>query len=96
MKQFPSRQKFKKYHKPSLNSYKSNTSKMFMPLIGQYALKALSAGKLNFKQLESGRRAIRRTTKKRGQIKIQVFTYASITKKPVASRMGKGKGNHSI
>jgi large subunit ribosomal protein L16 len=96
MKQFPSRLKFKKYHKPSKKLFELRDQKTFLPVFGQYGLKALDYGKLNFKQIESGRRTLRRTTKKQGKINIRVFTYASVTKKPVSSRMGKGKGGHSF
>ena len=70
--------------------------KRFVPLKGLYGLKALDCGKMTFKQIEAGRRAVRRTTKKEGIISINVFTNSSVTKKPVASRMGKGKGAHSL
>ena len=34
--------------------------------------------------------------KKKGFIKLRTFTYQSITKKSIGSRMGKGKGGHSV
>ena len=95
MKQYPSRLKFKKYHKVNPSFLVLKEQKRFFPLRGLFGLKALDSGKLTFKQLEAGRRAIRRTTKKKGSISINVFTNQSVTKKPVSSRMGKGKGSHS-
>jgi len=95
MKQYPSRLKFKKYHKVNSSFLKLKEQKRFVPLSGLYGLKALDCGKLTFKQIEAGRRAIRRTTKKLGKLTINAFTNHSVSKKPVASRMGKGKGAHS-
>jgi ribosomal protein L16/L10AE len=46
-----------------------------------------------FKQLESCRKVIRRGLGKSVQIYFSVFMSIPISKKPVASRMGKGKGN---
>ena len=95
MKQSPSRLKFKKYHKVNSSFLFLKEQKRFVPLNGLFGLKALNYGKLTFKQIEAGRRAIRRTTKKSGKLTINVFTGSSVSKKPVASRMGKGKGAHS-
>lgn len=50
-------------------------------------------GRLSFKQIEAGRRTIRRQMRKMGFVFIRVFTYVSLTKKALASRMGKGKGS---
>lgn len=95
MKQYPSRLKFKKMHKVSNTFLFLKHQRSFLPRFGLYALKSLQAGKLTFNQIESARRTIRRTIKKEGSIWINLFTYASVTSKPVASRMGKGKGVHS-
>jgi len=96
MKQYPSRLKFKKYHKSNSSFLKLREQKLFFPVNGLYGLKALDSCKLTFKQIEAGRRTIRRTTKKAGKLFINVFTNRSITKKPLASRMGKGKGAHHM
>ena len=96
MKQYPSRLKFKKYHKINSSLFVQKEKKLFFPTKGLFGLKSLECGKITFKKLEAGRRSIRRTTKKVGVLNINNFTSHSITKKPLASRMGKGKGNHSI
>lgn len=95
MKQFPNNLKFKKYHKINKSFLVLRDQKSFLPKFGFFGLKALYSGKLTFNQIESARRAIRRTTKKDGFIWINLFTSVSVTSKPVASRMGKGKGAHS-
>lgn len=95
MKQAPSNLKYKKYHKVSSKFLKLKSQKSCIPEYGLFALKSLDAGKLTFKHIEAGRRAIRRTVKKKGKLWIKVFPANSVTKKPTAVRMGKGKGSHS-
>ena len=95
MKQFPSRTLFKKYHKPNSSFLDLKEQKVFFPSYGNYGLKSLDPARLTFKQIEAGRKSIRRSLKKEGSLVIRVFPYASLTKKPNA-RMGKGKGAHHI
>ena len=95
MKQYPSRIKYKKNHKINKSFFYLKEQKSFIPYFGNYALKAVEAGKLNFKQIEACRKSIKRKIKRYGALKIRVFTSYSITKKSVGIRMGKGKGNHS-
>lgn len=64
-------------------------------MYGRYALKSVVSGKLTFKQIEAGRKSIRRNVNKQGNVWIRVFTSKSVTSKPIAVRMGKGKGSHS-
>ncbi|GFP22408.1 large subunit ribosomal protein L16, partial [Candidatus Hakubella thermalkaliphila] len=44
-------------------------------------------------QIEAARRAMTRAVKRQGKIWIRVFPDKPITEKPLAVRMGKGKGN---
>lgn len=59
-------------------------------------LRSIESGKLNYKQIEACRKSIRRTLRKNGSVSIRLFTSFSETKKAIGSRMGKGKGAHSI
>lgn len=93
MKQSPSNLKYKKYHKPSLSFRSLQEQRRFYPVRGNYGLVSKESGRLNFKQIEAGRRTIRRQMRKMGFVFIRVFTYVSLTKKALASRMGKGKGS---
>ncbi len=47
---------------------------------------------LDTKQIEAARVAIARNMKRRGKVWIRVFPHKSFTKKPLETRMGKGKG----
>ena len=96
MKQQPSRLKFRKNHKVSFSFFSLKDHKNFFPIFGKFALKSLEAGKLTFKQIEAGRKSIRRNVSKKAKIWIRVFTSKSVTSKPIAVRMGKGKGSHSF
>ena len=60
---------------------------------GEYALKAVTNGKMTSQQIEAGRVAINRKVKRGGQLWIRVFPDKPVTKKPAETRMGKGKGS---
>lgn len=60
---------------------------------GEFGLKALSRGRLTARQIEAGRRAMTRHIRRGGRIWIRVFPDVPVTKKPLESRQGKGKGN---
>ncbi|URJ25693.1 50S ribosomal protein L16 [Blochmannia endosymbiont of Camponotus sp.] len=85
----PKRTKFRKMHKGRNRGIKVNDNISF----GQFALKAISRGRLKSCQIEAARRAISRAIKRQGKIWIRVFPDKPITKKPLEVRMGKGKGN---
>jgi large subunit ribosomal protein L16 len=59
---------------------------------GEYGLQALERCWLDTKQLEAARVAISRFMKRRGKVWIRIFPDKSFTKKPLETRMGKGKG----
>ena len=60
---------------------------------GDYALQALEAGWVTARQIEAARIAISRSVKRGGKVWIRVFPDKPVTKKPLETRMGKGKGN---
>jgi large subunit ribosomal protein L16 len=96
MKQQPSRLKYKKYHKPPHSLLFLSEQKNIILKKGSLGLKALENKRITYNQLEACRKSIRRMLKKDGLVFLRIFTYHSITKKPLASRMGKGKGSHNI
>lgn len=59
---------------------------------GEYGLQAVERCWLDTKQIEAARVAITRYMKRRGKVWIRVFPHRSFTKKPLETRMGKGKG----
>ncbi len=60
---------------------------------GEYGLKATTGGRLTARQIEAARRAMTRHIRRGGKIWIRVFPDVPVTKKPLESRQGKGKGN---
>src|SRR6201989_3607328 len=60
---------------------------------GTYGLQTLEPGWITSRQIEAARVAITRHVKRGGKVWIRVFPDKPITKKPLETRMGKGKGN---
>ena len=60
---------------------------------GEFGLQAIDAGWVTARQIEAGRVAISRAVKRGGKLWIRVFPDKPVTKKPLETRMGKGKGN---
>ena len=59
---------------------------------GSFGLQAREAAWLSAAQIESARVAITRHVKRQGKLWIRVFPDKPVTKKPLETRMGKGKG----
>ncbi len=59
---------------------------------GDYGLQALEPGWITARQIEAARIAMTRHIKRGGKIWIRIFPDKPVTKKPLETRMGKGKG----
>jgi len=59
---------------------------------GDIAIKAVSAGRINSRQIEAARITMTRHINRTGKTWIRVFPDKPLTKKPLETRMGKGKG----
>ncbi|NCO59858.1 MAG: 50S ribosomal protein L16 [Deltaproteobacteria bacterium CG_4_8_14_3_um_filter_51_11] len=59
---------------------------------GDFGLQALECGFMSAQQIEAGRIAVTRHVRRGGKIWIRVFPDKPICKKPLETRMGKGKG----
>ncbi len=59
---------------------------------GEYGIQALEAGWVTARQIEAARNSITRRVKRGAKERIRVFTDNPVTKKPLETRMGKGKG----
>jgi large subunit ribosomal protein L16 len=60
---------------------------------GDFGLQAMEAGWVTARQIEAARIAISRHIKRGGKLWIRLFPDKPVTKKPLETRMGKGKGN---
>ena len=86
----PKRTKYRKVHRGRrTGNAKGGTSVVF----GDYGLKALDAGWITARQIESARVAINRTIRRGGKVWITIFPDKPVTQKPAETRMGSGKGN---
>jgi large subunit ribosomal protein L16 len=81
-----------KYRKAQRGNLKGKSLRGADLAHGEYGLKALEPGYVTTRQIESARLAIARTIKKGGKIFPRVATDKPVTKKPLETRMGKGKG----
>jgi large subunit ribosomal protein L16 len=85
----PKRVKYRKRQKGNLKGKSSRGTELTH---GEYGLKAVEPGYITTQQIEAARLAIARTIKKGGKIFPRIATDKPITKKPLETRMGKGKG----
>lgn len=60
---------------------------------GTYGLLAMEPGRITARQIEAARIAMTRHIKRGGKIWIRIFPHKPITRKPLETRMGKGKGS---
>ena len=60
---------------------------------GEFGLQALGRGWVSNIQIEACRIAVNRSMKRKGKVWIRIFPDKPITKKPLETRMGKGKAN---
>ena len=81
-----------KYRKQQRGKIKGIASKGNTLAFGDYALQALEPGWLTARQIEAARIAMTRHVKRGGKIWIRIFPDKPVTKKPLETRMGKGKG----
>jgi large subunit ribosomal protein L16 len=59
---------------------------------GDYGLQSLDGAWLSAREIEAARMAIQRKTQRVGKLFIRVFPDKPLSKKPLETRMGKGKG----
>lgn len=84
----PARVKYRKMHRGSRAGMATAGQTI---AFGEYGLQAMERCWLDTKCIESARVAINRYMKRRGKMWIRIFPQKSFTKKPLETRMGKGK-----
>lgn len=85
----PARPKFRKQQKGSI---RGKTKRGQFVVFGDYGMQVLDRGKITNQQIEACRVAITRFFSRKGKVWIRIFPDKPITKKPIETRMGKGKG----
>ena len=63
---------------------------------GTYGLMAMEGAWITSNQIEAARIAMTRYMKRGGKVWINIFPNLSLTKKPLETRQGKGKGNPEV
>jgi large subunit ribosomal protein L16 len=82
-----------KYRKRQRGRNKGFSNKGNRISFGEYGLSAANRGMIFSRQIESARVALTRFMKRSGKVWIRIFPDIPYTKKPLETRMGKGKGN---
>jgi large subunit ribosomal protein L16 len=85
----PKKTKFRKMMKGRMRGKAYRGSKVSF---GDFGLQALEPGRISQRQIEAARMTIQRKVKRQGKLFIRIFPDKPITKKPLETRMGKGKG----
>ena len=82
-----------KYRKPHRISYEGHARGNKTVQFGEYGLQAKEGGYITARQIEAARIAMTRYMKRGGKVWINIFPHLSLTKKPLETRQGKGKGS---
>ena len=89
----PKRTKYRKPHRIyHEGKSKGNTELHF----GEYGLQAKEGAWITAQQIEAARVAMTRYMKRGGKVYVNIFPHLSLTKKPLETRQGKGKGNPDL
>lgn len=90
MAMMPARVKYRRMQRGSRKGMASRATKIDF---GTFGLQALERVWLTAVQIEAARVALTRNMKRKGKVWIRVFPQQSVSKKPLETRMGKGKGS---
>ena len=85
----PKKTKFRKQMKGRMRGKAYRGGKVSF---GDFGLQALETGRITQRQIEAARMTIQRKVKRQGQLFIRIFPDKPVTKKPLETRQGKGKG----
>ena len=89
----PKRTKYRRPHRLRYDGVaKGNTELHF----GEYGLMELDGAWVSQQQIEAARVAMTRFMKRGGKVWINIFPHLSLTKKPLETRQGKGKGDPEV
>lgn len=89
----PKQRKYKKEFRGRMRGVALRGSKV---TFGEYGLQALECGWITGKQIEAARRAVARSTKRKGRVWIKLFPHKPVTKKSDEVTRGAGKGDVSF
>ncbi len=81
-----------KYRKQQRGKMKGKAGRGSRVSFGDFGLKAMEPAWITSRQIEACRVAITRKMKRDGKVWIRIFPDKPVSKKPLETRMGKGKG----
>ena len=90
MPRMPKRIKFRKQMRGKL---KGKATRGNFVAFGDYGLQALEPHWISARQIEAGRIAAQHFLRRQGKVYIRVFPDKPVSKKPLETRMGKGKAD---
>ena len=85
----PKRTKYRRPHRLVYDGIAKGNKELHF---GEYGLKAEEGAWITQQQIEAARVAMTRYMKRGGKVYINIFPHLSLTKIPLETRMGKGKG----
>ena len=86
----PSRTKYRRVHRLPYEGHAKGNTELHN---GDYGLVACEGAWITANQIEAARVAMTRYMKRGGKVRINIFPHMPLTKKPLGTRQGKGKGN---
>ena len=81
-----------KYRKSHRLTYEGRAKGNLTLSFGEYGLMAQEGAWISARQIEAARIAMTRYMKRGGKVYINIFPHLPLTKKPLETRQGKGKG----
>ena len=85
----PKRTKYRKQHRPTRSGMSKGGNEI---AFGDFGIQALAPAYVTNRQIEAARIAMTRYIKRGGRVWITVFPDRPLTKTPLGTRMGSGKG----
>ena len=85
----PKRTKYRKSHRLTYDGHARGNSTLTK---GEFGLMACEGSWVSARQIEAARIAMTRYMKRGGKVYINIFPHLPLTKKPLETRQGKGKG----
>ena len=89
----PSRTKYRRVHRLKYEGKAKGNTHLTN---GEYGLMAKEGAWITNNQIEAARIAMTRYMKRGGKVWINIFPHLSLTKKPLETRQGKGKGDPEV
>ena len=86
----PSRTKYRRVHRLPYEGHAKGNTELHN---GDFGLVAVEGAWITANQIEAARVAMTRYMKRGGKVYINIFPHMPLTKKPLGTRQGKGKGN---